>query len=79
MCKLNIFDFLVDLKMEEDETAVVIDEGDDAIPLRQITIQHEENDQNENPENPENPENEDNLSEAKSTTSKQNENPNRRK
>ena len=62
--------------MEDVETAVAIDEGGDAIPLRQITEQHEENDQNENPENPEN---EDNLSEAKSTTSKQNENPNRRK
>ena len=51
--------------MEGVETTVAIDERNDAIPLRQITEQHEENDQNENPENPEN---EDNLSEASSSS-----------
>ena len=59
--------------MEDVETAVAIGERDDAIPLRQITEQHEENDQNENLEN------ENDLSEAKSTTSKQDKNRNRRK
>ena len=65
--------------MDDVETAVAKDEMNDAIPLRQITDQHEVNDQNENSENTENSENEDNLSEAKSNTSKQDETQNRRK
>ena len=65
--------------MEDVETVVAIGERDDAIPLRQITEQHEENYKNENLENPETPENEDNLSEANSTTSKQDENQNKRR
>ena len=79
MCELNIVKFLEGLKMVDVETAFAIDERENAIPLRQITKQHEDNDQNETPQNPETTENEDNLSETKSTKSKQDETLNRRK